>query len=96
MAIRRHPPIPMRRGVGAAGAQTPVACVEVEEGETFSPRLEGELMALAEGTCFEGVVTRFLPHRGFPVDVRHNSKIRRDELAVWATNVLRKPWWGAA
>lgn len=77
-------------GVGAPGGATPVGCVEMEEGETFSPRLEGELRALAEGTCFEGVVTRFLPHRGFPVDARHNSKIRRDELAVWATQVLRR------
>lgn len=75
-------------GVGAPGTQTPVACVEMEDGEKFSPRLEAELVALAEGTCFEGVVTRFLPHRGFPVDARHNSKIRRDELAVWATDVL--------
>lgn len=75
-------------GVGAVGAQTPVACIEMEEGQTFSPRLEAELVALTDGTCFEGAVTRFLPHRGFPVDARHNSKIRRDELAAWATSVL--------
>jgi len=71
-------------GVGPPGNARVVACVELEPGHAFSPRLQGELAALADGTCFERVVTRFLPHRGFPVDARHNSKIRRDELAVWA------------
>ena len=75
-------------GVGPAGNQIPVACVEMEEGETFSPGLEAELLALAKPTCFRGIVRRFLPHRGFPVDARHNSKIRREELAGWATRVI--------
>jgi hypothetical protein len=26
----------------------------------------------------------FLPHPGFPVDIRHNAKIGRETLAVWA------------
>jgi acyl-coenzyme A synthetase/AMP-(fatty) acid ligase len=75
-------------GVGAPGAAAPVALVEMEEGVTFSPDVETSLRALAEGTRFAGVVQRFLPHPGFPVDARHNSKIRRDELARWATRVL--------
>ncbi len=76
-------------GIGPAGAQTPVACVEMKQGETFSPQLEAELVALADSTCFKGVVARFLPHRGFPVDARHNSKIKREELAAWAKKMLR-------
>jgi acyl-CoA synthetase (AMP-forming)/AMP-acid ligase II len=75
-------------GVGPAGAQIPVGCLELEAGHAFSPRLEAELHALAEGTPFRGVVTRFLPCRGFPVDARHNSKIRREELAGWAARRL--------
>jgi acyl-CoA synthetase (AMP-forming)/AMP-acid ligase II len=75
-------------GIGAPGAQTPVACVELERGAVFSPRLVAELRALADATPFRGVVTRFLPHRRFPVDARHNSKIRREELAVWAARRL--------
>ncbi len=74
--------------VGAAGEQTPVACVEMEAGEAFSPRLAAELSELAAGTRFAGVVRHFLPHRSFPVDARHNSKIRREELARWAAAVL--------
>ena len=76
-------------GVGPLRAQTPVACVELEAGVAFSRRIEAELIALADETPFRGVVTRFLPHRGFPVDPRHNSKIRREELALWAAGKLR-------
>ncbi len=75
-------------GMGPRGAQRAVACVQMEEGERFSPRLEADLAALADATCFKGVIARFLPHRGFPVDPRHNSKIRREELAVWAARRL--------
>ena len=75
-------------GVGPAGGQLPVACIECEPGIRFSPGMEAELAALAASTPFRGVVTRFLPHRGFPVDPRHNSKIRREELAVWASRRL--------
>jgi acyl-CoA synthetase (AMP-forming)/AMP-acid ligase II len=75
-------------GVGEPGGEMPVACVELEPGKKFSPQLEAELIALTRGTWIEGRVTRFLAHRGFPVDVRHNSKIRRDVLARWATSVL--------
>jgi olefin beta-lactone synthetase len=76
-------------GVGPRGAQEPVACVELERGERFSPALEAELVALADATSFKGTVTRFLPHRGFPVDPRHNSKIKREELAAWAAGKVR-------
>ena len=32
-----------------------------------------------------------LYHPGFPVDIRHNAKIRREELAVWAARELPEP-----
>ena len=37
-------------------------------------------------------ITTFLSHPGFPVDVRHNSKIFREKLAVWADRKLGKNW----
>lgn len=76
-------------GVGPRGSQRPVACIELEAGATLTPRLEAELLALAEPTCFRGVVTGFLPHPGFPVDARHNAKIKREALAAWAAGKLR-------
>ena len=41
----------------------------------------------------EGIVA-FLIHWGFPVDVRHNSKIAREKLAVWADKQLGPTWNG--
>jgi acyl-CoA synthetase (AMP-forming)/AMP-acid ligase II len=72
-------------GVGPAGDQRPVLCVELEEGRSWSPALEAELRELARGTPWDGVVQAFVPHPGFPTDARHNSKIRNEDLAAWAT-----------
>jgi hypothetical protein len=33
-------------------------------------------------------ISRFLIHPGFPVDIRHNAKIGREKLAVWAQGEL--------
>ena len=45
--------------------------------------------ALAEAHEHTRDVTRVLPHPGFPVDARHNAKIRRERLAEWAQGKLR-------
>jgi acyl-CoA synthetase (AMP-forming)/AMP-acid ligase II len=37
-------------------------------------------------------ITTFLCHPGFPVDIRHNSKIFREKLAVWADRKLGRDW----
>ena len=34
-------------------------------------------------------IHHFLHHPGFPVDIRHNAKIGREKLAVWAKSQLR-------
>ena len=31
-------------------------------------------------------ITLFYIHKGFPMDIRHNAKIFREKLAVWAQN----------
>jgi hypothetical protein len=71
-------------GVGERGAEVPVLCVEMEPGKAWSEGVEQALIALATGTPHEGVVQRFLHHEAFPVDARHNSKIRREDLKEWA------------
>jgi hypothetical protein len=35
-----------------------------------------------------GAIKTLLFHPGFPVDFRHNAKIIREKLAVWAKNEL--------
>ena len=75
-------------GVGPRGAQIPVLCVELRAGHTWTDALGRDIAAKADGTRWAGVVDRVLPHPGFPMDARHNSKIRNEELAVWATKAL--------
>jgi acyl-CoA synthetase (AMP-forming)/AMP-acid ligase II len=71
-------------GVGARGRHIPVLCVEMEPGKPWSSATERALIALAAGTRWEGTVSRFLHHGAFPTDARHNSKIRREDLCIWA------------
>lgn len=82
-------------GLGPRGRQIPVLCVEMEPGKTFGPEVEQALRTLAEGTAVDGRIARILPHPGFPTDARHNSKIRREDLVVWAESrsgdLLRQP-----
>lgn len=74
-------------GVGPAGAQTPVLCVELREGLPVRewPRIEEQLRHLGEGHVHTAKVRRFLRYpKPFPVDIRHNAKIGREALAIWA------------
>ncbi len=77
-------------GVGTAGAQRPVLCVEPERrlGRRQRAGLLVELAALAERHSHTRRVQTFLLHRRFPVDIRHNAKIGREQLAGWASKRL--------
>jgi acyl-CoA synthetase (AMP-forming)/AMP-acid ligase II len=76
-------------GVGPRVRQTPVVVVELGSGKIprskERARLVGELRALAAANERTLMIKRFLFHRSLPVDVRHNAKINREALAVWAT-----------
>ena len=49
---------------------------------------EIEALALAAADALTQDITTVLFHQRFPVDVRHNSKIAREQLAVWAAGQL--------
>jgi olefin beta-lactone synthetase len=73
-------------GVGT----TPVICVELEKD---APRADcaallKELHALAVSQSHTKNIATFLFHPAFPVDIRHNAKIFREKLAVWAARKL--------
>ena len=82
-------------GVGAAPSQQPVIVVEPEatsypqnsRDEEFFRR---ELRDLALGSTLTRDIETFLFHPSLPVDVRHNIKISREQLAVWATERLHR------
>ncbi len=77
-------------GVGPAGAQVPVLCVELQRGQSDSPALREALRAHAAARAPEAGLQHFLMHPAFPVDIRHNAKIGREKLAVWASAELEK------
>ena len=92
-------------GVTRGGVTHPVLCYErlkpadSPEGVfRLWPVPESQVLAKlrelgAEQAHTAGVVT-YLRHPGFPVDPRHNSKIAREKLAVWADRRLGPTWNG--
>jgi acyl-CoA synthetase (AMP-forming)/AMP-acid ligase II len=71
-------------GIGTPLDQVPAIVIELESGSP-SADLTRELrqIALAHGNTRH--IERFLYYRGsLPVDVRHNTKINREQLAEWA------------
>jgi acyl-CoA synthetase (AMP-forming)/AMP-acid ligase II len=78
-------------GAQVQGVITPVICVEMVPGA--QPRVtetpEELLRRVASKHPLAQSVQRVLFHQGlFPVDIRHNSKIFREKLVVWATQEL--------
>lgn len=71
-------------GVGPVGQQRPVVCVELEAGVPEPRQLVEELRALGAAHAHTASIADFLVHPAFPVDIRHNAKIGREELAIWA------------
>jgi acyl-CoA synthetase (AMP-forming)/AMP-acid ligase II len=77
-------------GVGEKGRQRPVLCVEMRPGvkKTEHERILAELEKIGQGFVHTGRIETFLVHPKFPVDIRHNAKIGREQLALWATRRL--------
>ncbi|MEO7910689.1 MAG: fatty acid CoA ligase family protein, partial [Roseiflexaceae bacterium] len=77
------------------GSNQPVIVIELEAGRqprstAEHTRLIGELLALGARAPMTAAITTVLFHPSFPVDIRHNAKIFREKLAVWAYERLRR------
>jgi len=79
-------------GVGARGHQVPVLVVELRKGIKAGEheRIRAELVRLGEGFVHTARVRTVLFHPRLPVDIRHNAKIGREILAVWAAKRVKK------
>lgn len=77
-------------GVGTQPNQWPVICIELNGsgGENVNG-LTPELIQLAKNNPHTRAIETVLYHPRFPVDIRHNAKIFREKLAVWAAEQLR-------
>ncbi|MFB9248893.1 fatty acid CoA ligase family protein [Sphaerisporangium melleum] len=82
-------------GVGPDGARCPVLIVECEPGTSRRGRARAEagILRLAARHPHTAGIGEVLFHRGFPVDARHNSKIRRNLLATWAARRVKGGRW---
>jgi acyl-CoA synthetase (AMP-forming)/AMP-acid ligase II len=79
-------------GIGQRHRQTPVICIELIGRYPLGGRrkLEIELLNIAAANALTKSIKTVLFHRAFPVDIRHNSKIFREKLAIWAEKKLSK------
>ena len=76
-------------GVGEPSRQHPVLVVEPADRRlltdaAFRESVFGELREMAVAHPHTASIEQFLVHPAFPVDIRHNVKIFREKLAVWA------------
>ena len=73
-------------GVRRNGAIEPVLCVELEAGAPGGSQaaIRAELLELGARHDLTRQIKTILFHPSFPVDVRHNAKIFREKLALWA------------
>ncbi len=78
-------------GVGAPRSQRPVLCVELEPGtgKGEQNRIREELLEIGGNFAITEGIRHILFHPAFPVDIRHNAKIFREKLAVWAEKELK-------
>ncbi|MGO9463398.1 MAG: fatty acid CoA ligase family protein [Isosphaeraceae bacterium] len=87
-----HPAVSRSALVGATlrGQVVPVICIEPLRRLTRAERngLRQELLDRASGFAHTRMIRTILFHRSFPVDIRHNAKIFREKLAVWASRRL--------
>lgn len=78
-------------GIGSDPNQKPVICIELKRDVRFSRKKEikKELLELAGSTHLTSTIDTILFHKSFPVDIRHNSKIFREKLKVWAEKKVK-------
>ncbi len=80
-------------GVGPPGRQRPIIILEphagrMPVGRAAEEALLAQIRQLAAANPLTAVISDFLLHPSFPVDIRHNVKIFRENLAVWAARRL--------
>jgi len=94
--FNRHPKVFRSAlvGIGPAERKTPVIIIEPGPGHYpktthLKKNFAGELLEIAAAYPHTEGIEHVLFHPSFPVDIRHNAKIFREKLAVWADGKLK-------
>jgi acyl-CoA synthetase (AMP-forming)/AMP-acid ligase II len=98
LVFNQHPAVYRSALVGVRSRDRttqPVIVIEPEAGQqprsaAARARFIGELLALGARAPMTAPIATVLFHPAFPVDVRHNAKIFREQLAIWAQAQLNK------
>lgn len=91
--FNQHPEVARSALVGVPGDdgfQKPVIVIEPrgKPARKERERMIPELLRLGAASDVAAGIRDVLFHPGFPTDIRHNAKIRREALAVWAAGRL--------
>jgi acyl-CoA synthetase (AMP-forming)/AMP-acid ligase II len=78
-------------GIGPSNRQVPVICIELKKTKKRITRktLRAELLDLGSRHEITRGIKILLFHDSFPVDIRHNAKIFREQLALWAAKRVK-------
>jgi acyl-CoA synthetase (AMP-forming)/AMP-acid ligase II len=78
-------------GIGPPGRQVPVICIELRKAQRRAHRkaIKAELLELAARHEITRDIRILLFRDAFPVDIRHNAKIFREQLALWAARRVK-------
>ena len=76
-------------GTGEKGSQRPVIIIEPEKGyfpesKQSKDKFINELLKLSSNYPHCQMIKDVLFYKSFPVDIRHNAKVHREKLALWA------------
>jgi acyl-CoA synthetase (AMP-forming)/AMP-acid ligase II len=80
-------------GVTIMNKKMPLMCIELTDEAKNNKQFDksalfSQLKVIALGNKQTSPISHFLLHNNFPVDIRHNAKIFREKLAVWAQDEL--------
>lgn len=94
MIFDKSPKVRRSALIGLGGGNIPAIVIEPHpqywpESDAAKEIFIKELKDLAKSYPIASGIDRFLFHRSFPVDPRHNAKIYRDQLSVWADQTTK-------
>ena len=87
--------VPDENASATSPVRVPVMIIEPKDpsicnDSSRTEELIGKMRNLAKTSPLTQDVELFLVHPSFPVDIRHNAKIFREKLALWAQKVLNR------
>jgi acyl-CoA synthetase (AMP-forming)/AMP-acid ligase II len=91
--FNRHPQVVRSALVGVefngSGIKRPVICIQLKSGFNPTKKLIQELNEMGSFSLITAGISDILFKKDFPVDPRHNAKIFREKLALWAAKRIK-------